>query len=157
MLRKHFPANIRVNLMEDAYGDSVDVYIVKYGANGASRNVLQIRGDQEPSNRHFWANVEEGQQLPSPTFRIRRSDWGLIELFKAMTEEHRNTPPDRDAEFQAMHRHLMDMRSLLFEAIGAKDPTGPLFVKNNVNPDIMEFLAKETDRVIIPEDMIADL
>ena len=156
MLRKHFPANIRVNIMEDAYGDNVDIYILKYGANGVTKKVLQIRGDEEPAQRHFWADVEEATSLPSPTFRIRRSDWGLIELFKAMTEEHRNTPPDREAEFQAMHRHLMDMRSLLFEAIGAEDPHAPLVVKSGLPYEDMEILQRATGKIVIPDDIIID-
>jgi hypothetical protein len=154
MPRTHYRSNIRVRVREDITGDTIDIFIVKYGTNG-NKAVLQTRGDDDPSQRLFWTEVAEGQVYPSPTFRIGRQDWGLFELFRSMTEEHK--AQDKDAELDAMRRHLMDMRSLLFQALGADDPQAPLIVKNTVSYEDMEILAKTTGKLIIPDNVLTRL
>ena len=151
MQKRRFLSNIRVSVKEDYAGDAVDVYIIKYGANN-DKAVLQIRGDKNPADRHFWKPVEEGKVLPSPTFRISSHDYELRELFISMTEEYRSQ--DRDAELEALKRHLIDMRALLFQHLGADDPYDPLIVKEGLPYHDMELLHTMTGKVVIPENII---
>jgi hypothetical protein len=51
----------------------------------------------------------------------------------------------------------MDMRSLLFQALGADDPQAPLIVKNTVSYEDMETLAKTTGKLIIPDNVLTRL
>lgn len=146
-------AEVYVDIVDQPMGDYVDIRLKRYinGVKHLANFVKGARGITVIS----WEQVQEGQEIPEHlNLRLSRDVARfLFDGFKRVLKDEDDRKDLEDGRFDAMRRHLMDMRALAFNALKVKDPMSPIYVDfDKINPEAADMVAEITGRTIIDKE-----